>query len=81
MSGLAQQSAMYSTSQQWNVGDCVTDMSWSPDSGKVVVSDAAGMLSVFDVQTGQMVWSVIAHDSGASQVEWRPNGGAIASSG
>ncbi len=81
MSGLVQQSTVNDAVQQWNVGDCVTDLSWSPDSGKVAVSDAAGMISVFDVQAGVMIWSVIAHVSGVLQVEWRADGGVIASAG
>ncbi len=67
--------------QQWNVSDCVTDLCWSPDSGKVVVADAAGMITVFDVKTGMMLWSVVAHVSGVSQVAWRSDDGMITSAG
>ena len=81
MPGLAQQALMHDSNQQWSVGDCVTDLSWSPDSSKVVISDAAGMVTVFNVQTGSIIWSVMAHVSGTLQVEWRLDGHMITSAG
>jgi len=81
MSGLAQQAIMNESDLQWNVGDCVTDVCWAPDSSKVAVSDAAGMITVFDMQTDAMLWSVIAHVSGTQEIEWRSDGEVIASAG
>lgn len=81
MPGLAQQNIGSDTSLKWNVSDCVTDLSWSPDSTMVVVSDAAGMLTVFDIAKDIMLWSVIAHATGALQVKWRSDGQIISSAG
>lgn len=81
MPSLAQQPNMNDSKQEWNVSDCVTDLCWSPDSKKVVVSDAAGMITLFDVHSATMLWSVVAHVSGALQVQWRPDGVLISSAG
>jgi len=81
MSGVAAEILDSEVPACWTMGDCVTDISWSPDAGQFVAADAAGKISVTDVRSGKLVWIALAHMSGVLRVGWRADGEVITSTG
>jgi WD40 repeat protein len=63
-----------------NVPDAIIDLSWSPDSSRVVVAGAGGPLWIAGVD-GRLLASLAGHANGAFKARWQPGGDLIASVG
>jgi WD40 repeat protein len=81
MPGIAAQAIGTTDRPLWTVGDCVTDIDWSPDATGLVIADASGNLTLIRIPEGNFTWSVMAHDAGALQAKWCPTGEVVASAG
>lgn len=66
---------------QTQVKDYVTDLTWSPDSSKLVATDASGFVSIIDPAGGRVEQTWLAHGPGALKASWSASGKYLASCG
>jgi WD40 repeat protein len=59
----------------------VDDLAFNPDGSQVASVGHDGMLRVWDVESRELAWEQIAHESGAQAVTWGLNDGSIATAG
>ena len=63
-----------------NVPDAIIDLSWSPDSSRVVVAGAGGPIWITGVD-GRLLDTLTGHADGTFKAQWQPGGHLIASVG
>ncbi len=56
-------------------------ITWSPDGTRLAIPGEGKTVSVWDVESGQLIGSLAGHDVSVSSVAWRPDGSQLATGG
>jgi WD40 repeat protein len=59
----------------------VTGISWSPDDIHLATSSVDGTATIWNRQTGKLVWIINAHEGWVNDVDWASDGTLLASGG
>ncbi|MBL8100631.1 MAG: WD40 repeat domain-containing protein [Anaerolineales bacterium] len=76
-----QEILFFDSSGETNLKNLITGISWSPDGTRLAISTADGSINIRDIQTGESLWSTIAHSGWANDVEWSLDSDLLVSGG
>jgi WD40 repeat protein/tRNA A-37 threonylcarbamoyl transferase component Bud32 len=67
--------------QYLNPGSPVSDIAWSPDGNHIALAGQNGLGSVWDVQTGENLFSLVGHAGSLQAITWSPDSSRLATAG